>query len=151
MNKILNLYILALALFVCNVVSGDVSPDDIMFRKPEKEKIAESVAVSATTNVEQSLVAKVSQAEEEVKLLEDRNAKAEAEIKALKEKLAEEKVTDNAGNVIYQHKVTRIPACCRCGDPEQVLEGMMAPDYTCPKCASALLRRNTYLNYTPEA
>lgn len=57
----------------------------------------------------------------------------------------------SAGYWIYQHKVTRIPACCRCGDPEQLLEGMMAPDYTCPKCASALLRRNTYLNYAPEA
>ena len=57
----------------------------------------------------------------------------------------------SAGYWIYQHKVTRIPACCRCGDPEQVLEGMMAPDYTCPKCVSALLRRNTYLNYAPEA
>jgi lipopolysaccharide transport protein LptA len=108
-NKILNLYILTLALFACNVVSGDVSPDDIMFRKPEKEKTADAVKASATTNVEQSLVAKVSQAEEEVKLLEDRNAQAEAEIKALKEKLAEEKAEKEKAQKRVQYMLNPEP------------------------------------------
>lgn len=56
----------------------------------------------------------------------------------------------SAGYWIYQYKVTGIPVCSRCGDSEQTLEGLMGTGYTCAKCESALLRRNTYLNYIPE-
>ena len=56
----------------------------------------------------------------------------------------------SAGYWIYQYKVTRLPACSRCGEGEETLEGMMSPDYLCTKCESALLRRNTYLNFEPE-
>lgn len=57
----------------------------------------------------------------------------------------------SAGYWIYQYKVTRIPVCSRCGEGMQKLEGMMGTDYTCQKCREALLRRDTYLNYLPEA
>ena len=45
---------------------------------------------------------------------------------------------------IMQNKITRIPACCRCGDgsaPEVLLE----EDYLCEKCVTALSRRNNFL------
>lgn len=45
---------------------------------------------------------------------------------------------------IMQNKITRISACCRCGDgsaPEALLE----EDYLCEKCIAALSRRNHYL------
>jgi tRNA(Ile2) C34 agmatinyltransferase TiaS len=57
----------------------------------------------------------------------------------------------SAGYWIYQYKVTRIPVCGRCGEGMQKLEGMLGTDYTCQKCREALLRRDTYLNYLPEA
>lgn len=42
----------------------------------------------------------------------------------------------------YEDKITRIPACERCGEGEGVLEGT----YLCEKCTPALLRRDSYLN-----
>lgn len=48
---------------------------------------------------------------------------------------------------IYEPKITRIPACARCGDlahsdvPGQLLQ----QDYTCWKCSAALTRRNGFL------
>ena len=45
---------------------------------------------------------------------------------------------------IMQNKITRIPACCRCGSQEQP-EKLLQQDYLCPKCAAALSRRNSFL------
>ena len=50
-----------------------------------------------------------------------------------------------SGYWIYDHKITRIPACSRCGAPEGVTESLLQQDYICEKCTPALLRRNTYL------
>lgn len=46
---------------------------------------------------------------------------------------------------VFEKKAVRIPACSRCGEPEGVLESLLAEDYTCEKCHAALLRRDTYL------
>lgn len=51
-----------------------------------------------------------------------------------------------SGYWIFEHKVTRIPACSRCGDPEGVTVSLLGADYICEKCTPALLRRDTYLN-----
>ena len=51
-----------------------------------------------------------------------------------------------SGYCIFEHKVTRIPACSRCGTPEGVTDSLLQSDYICEKCAPAILRRNTYLN-----
>ena len=45
---------------------------------------------------------------------------------------------------IMQNKITRIPACCRCGDGSAP-EAMLEEEYLCPKCVTALSRRNTFL------
>ena len=50
------------------------------------------------------------------------------------------------GYWIYEDKITRIPACSRCGTPEEMLDVLLNSDYTCEKCGPALLRRNTYLS-----
>jgi len=54
--------------------------------------------------------------------------------------------TDGTGYWIYEDKVVTIPACSRCGDPESLSPTLLLEDYTCEKCAVALLRRNTYLS-----
>lgn len=48
---------------------------------------------------------------------------------------------------IYQYKVTRIPTCVRCGDPEggEVPTAMFAEDYYCAKCNTAMQRRENYI------
>lgn len=48
---------------------------------------------------------------------------------------------------IYENKITRIPACVRCGDAagEGVPTALFTEDYFCAKCDEALLRRNTYI------
>ena len=51
-----------------------------------------------------------------------------------------------SGYWIFDHKITRIPACSRCGAPEGVTESLLNADYICEKCSPALLRRNNYLN-----
>ena len=51
-----------------------------------------------------------------------------------------------SGYWIFDHKITRIPACSRCGNPEGVTASLLNQDYTCEKCVPALLRRSTYLN-----
>ena len=53
---------------------------------------------------------------------------------------------DGSGYWIFQHKITRIPACSRCGAPEGVTESLLNQDYICEKCAPAILRRTTYLD-----
>ena len=45
---------------------------------------------------------------------------------------------------IMQNKITRIPACCRCGSQIQP-EKLLQQDYLCPKCAATLSRRNSFL------
>ena len=50
-----------------------------------------------------------------------------------------------SGYWIFEHKVTAIPACSRCGTPEGVTVSLLNQDYICEKCGPALLRRNTYL------
>lgn len=49
-----------------------------------------------------------------------------------------------SGYWIFDYKITRIPACSRCGNPQET-EGQLVEDYSCQKCGMALLRRNTYL------
>ena len=51
-----------------------------------------------------------------------------------------------SGYWIFEYKITAIPACSRCGNPEGVTASLLKTDYTCEKCEPALLRRNTYLN-----
>ena len=51
-----------------------------------------------------------------------------------------------SGFWIFDHKITSIPACSRCGAPEGVTASLLNQDYTCEKCEPALLRRSTYLN-----
>ena len=55
-------------------------------------------------------------------------------------------VRAGSGYWIFEHKITRIPACSRCGTPEGVTDSLLQQDYLCEKCGLALLRRNTYLN-----
>lgn len=50
-----------------------------------------------------------------------------------------------SGYWIFEYKITNIPACSRCGEPEGVTESLLAEDYTCEKCSPAMLRRETYL------
>ncbi len=50
-----------------------------------------------------------------------------------------------SGYWIFEDKVTAIPACARCGDPSGNAGNMLREEYTCRKCDTALLRRNTYL------
>ncbi len=45
---------------------------------------------------------------------------------------------------IFEKKITSIPACIRCGAPEGVMLSLLKEDYTCEKCAPAVLRRDTY-------
>ncbi len=49
------------------------------------------------------------------------------------------------GYWIYDYKITRIPACSRCGEETQgVAFAMFTNDYTCEKCDAALQRRNNF-------
>ena len=50
-----------------------------------------------------------------------------------------------SGYWIFEHKITSIPACSRCGAPEAITESLLNQDYICEKCDPAILRRNTYL------
>lgn len=50
-----------------------------------------------------------------------------------------------SGFWIFDYKITRLPACSRCGEPEKTADGLVE-DYYCRKCAPAQLRRSTYLN-----
>lgn len=50
---------------------------------------------------------------------------------------------------IYQKKVVRVDTCARCGEPGEesvVPTAMFDIDYYCPKCLTAMNRRNTYLS-----
>lgn len=52
---------------------------------------------------------------------------------------------------IFEDKVVSVPACSRCGSEEGHTRDFLREDYICHKCASALLRRNTYLTQCPVA
>lgn len=51
----------------------------------------------------------------------------------------------NQGFWIFAHKVVRVNACQRCGEGKTAAGCPLVRDYTCHKCAAALLRRGTYL------
>lgn len=51
---------------------------------------------------------------------------------------------------IYEKKVTNIPTCTRCGQPEETVGGQLVADYSCEKCRTALLRRDNYLAVTAQ-
>ena len=53
---------------------------------------------------------------------------------------------NGAGFWIFEDKITRIPACSRCGTPEEMIDEILHSEYICEKCDPALLRRNTYLS-----
>ncbi|MDY4489232.1 MAG: C39 family peptidase [Candidatus Faecousia sp.] len=50
---------------------------------------------------------------------------------------------------VFQNKITRIPACSRCGETAAP-QGLLLADYTCPRCVSALTRRGDFLELCPE-
>ena len=50
---------------------------------------------------------------------------------------------------IFEKKIVTIPACARCGGTEEGAPGaLLTEDYLCEKCAAALARRGTYLEYS---
>ena len=51
-----------------------------------------------------------------------------------------------SGYWIFEYKITEIPACSRCGNPEGATASLLNQDYICQKCEPALLRRDTYLH-----
>lgn len=53
--------------------------------------------------------------------------------------------SSSSGFWIFEDKVVTIPACSRCGSGEARTRDFLREDYTCHKCDTALLRRNTYL------
>lgn len=48
---------------------------------------------------------------------------------------------------VFQNKITRIPACSRCGEGR--CEGQLVADYLCHKCLTALTRRDDFLAACP--
>lgn len=50
-----------------------------------------------------------------------------------------------SGYWIFEKKVVTIPACARCGEGQETTGTILAEDYTCHKCAAAILRRSTWL------
>lgn len=48
------------------------------------------------------------------------------------------------GYWIFDYKITRIPLCGRCGEPDET-QGGLTSDYLCHKCRTALLRKEVYL------
>ena len=50
---------------------------------------------------------------------------------------------------IFQDKITRIPACSRCGD-NSAPQGLLQSEYLCPRCLTALSRRGDFLTACPE-
>lgn len=55
--------------------------------------------------------------------------------------------TNNSVYWIFQPKITRIPVCSRCGDPEnaQMPDILLRQEYVCHKCQNALVRRNGFM------
>jgi len=51
-----------------------------------------------------------------------------------------------SGYWVFDYKITRIPACSRCGAPEGITESLLNQEYICEKCDPAILRRSTYLD-----
>jgi hypothetical protein len=55
-------------------------------------------------------------------------------------------IASGSGFWIYDYKVTNVDGCSRCGNPDGLTKSLLHTDYTCEKCDTALLRRNTYMN-----
>lgn len=58
---------------------------------------------------------------------------------------------DGSGFWIFEDKITRIPACSRCGTDQGRHDSRLEGEYICEKCTPALLRRNTYLSFCSES
>ena len=56
-------------------------------------------------------------------------------------------VRAGSGYWIFEHKITRIAACSRCGDPEGTAGNLLQAAYICEKCSPAILRRTTYFTH----
>ena len=55
-------------------------------------------------------------------------------------------ITNNgSGFWVFDYKITRLPGCERCGEPEKTSGGLVE-DYYCRKCAPAVMRRDTFQN-----
>lgn len=54
--------------------------------------------------------------------------------------------SSGSGYWIFEDKVTAIPACQRCGAPEEQAQTILTDAYCCEKCGPAILRRSAYLN-----
>lgn len=52
---------------------------------------------------------------------------------------------DCKGYWIFENKIKTVPACVRCGNPEELPQGLSPEGYICGKCENAMLRRNAYL------
>ena len=48
---------------------------------------------------------------------------------------------------IYEKKITRIPACTRCGEDQGAAPGLLQQTYLCPKCRTAMERRDNFLSF----
>ena len=48
---------------------------------------------------------------------------------------------------IYEKKITRIPACTRCGEGQGAAPGLLQQTYLCPKCRTAMARRDNFLSF----
>lgn len=79
----------------------------------------------------------------------DSNLYNYGKLRAHKEDLHEwaDIVRKGAGYWIFEDKMTRIPACSRCGEGGST---SLTVEYLCEKCQPALLRRNTYLRVCAE-
>ncbi len=51
---------------------------------------------------------------------------------------------------IYEKKNVTFAACSRCGDASASTRGILGDDYVCPRCRTADLRRNVFLNAIAE-
>ena len=59
-------------------------------------------------------------------------------------------IADGSGFWIYEDKITRIPACSRCGTQEGMEASHLEEAYLCEKCTPAVLRRSAYLSICSE-
>lgn len=57
---------------------------------------------------------------------------------------------NGSGYWIYEDKITRIPACSRCGVGDVLSGSILTEDYLCRKCDPAVLRRDSFLSASAE-
>lgn len=53
---------------------------------------------------------------------------------------------NGSGFWIFDHKITTVTGCSRCGSPDSQTRSLLHTDYICEKCETALLRRSTYMD-----